>query len=82
MIHDRLGVMPTPRWLAAREGLLDVRLRLALEKAVPAGDPALATWAMEGYGRDRDRWTDGALADARRVVLERIAAVLPRASAH
>ncbi len=74
MIHDRLGVMPTPRWLAAREGLLDLRLRLALEKAVPAGDPALATWAMEGYGKDRDRWTDGALADARRQMLERIAA--------
>jgi hypothetical protein len=66
--------MPTPRWLSAREGLLDLRIRLALEKAVPPGDPALAAWSMEGYGKDRDRWDDAALEAARRGMLERIAA--------
>lgn len=74
MIHDRLGVMPTPRWLAAREGLLDLRIRLALEKAVPAGDPALGVWSTEGYRQDRERWTDAALTEARRAMLERLAA--------
>ena len=72
-IHGRLGVMPTPLWLSAREGLLDLRVRLALEKAVPAGDPALAAWAMDGYGKDRDRWPEAALEEARRAMLERIA---------
>ncbi len=72
MIHDRLGLLPTPRWLAAREGLLDLRIRLALEKAVPAGDPALGSWSMDGYGHDRDRWNDDALEASRRQMLERI----------
>ncbi len=72
MVHDRLGLMPTLRWLAAREGLLDARLRLALEAHVPAGDPSLATWTMEGYGADCDRWSEAALAAARLVMLERI----------
>ncbi len=73
-VHDRLGVMPTPLWISAREGLLDLRVRLALEKAVPAGDPALAAWTMDGYGKDRDRWPEAALEAARRAMLERIAA--------
>ncbi len=72
LVHDRLGPMPTPRWLAAREGLLDLRIRLALEKAVPQGDPALALWAAEGYGEDRGRWEDAALEGARRGMLERL----------
>jgi hypothetical protein len=74
MIHDRLGPMPTPRWLAAREGLLDLRIRLALEKAVPAGDPALAVWGTEGYGSDRGRWSEAALTEARRAMLEQLKA--------
>jgi hypothetical protein len=74
MIHDRLGPMPTPRWLAAREGLLDLRIRLALEKAVPPGDPSLTAWSTEGYGTDHARWTDAALTEARRMMLERLAA--------
>jgi hypothetical protein len=74
MIHDRLGPMPTPRWLGAREGLLDLRIRLALEKVVPEDDPSLAGWSMGGYGRDHDRWIDAALAEVRRAMLERLAA--------
>ncbi len=73
MVHDRLGLMPTLRWLAAREGLFDARLRLALEAAVPAGDPSLALWTQDGYGVDRDRWSDAALQAARRAMLERLA---------
>jgi hypothetical protein len=74
VVHDRLGPMPTPRWLSAREGLLDLRIRLALEKALPPGDPALAGWTMDGYGQDRDRWTDAALAAARASMLARLGA--------
>ena len=72
MIHDRLGLMPTPRWLAAREGLLDARLRFALEAAVPAGDPMLAIWPVDGHGSDREHWSDAALTASRRAMLERL----------
>jgi hypothetical protein len=70
VVHDRLGVLPTPRWLAAREGLLDLRIRLALEAAVPAGDPALALFPIERDGNDHP--TDGALSAARRGMLQRL----------
>jgi hypothetical protein len=73
LVHDKLGIMPAPRWLSAREGLLDARIRLALEKAVPEGDPALAGWSMEGYGKDRAKWDDAALESARWAMLERLA---------
>lgn len=76
LVHDRFGPMPTPRWLAAREGLLDLRIRLALENAVPPGDPALAAWTMDGYGEDRAKWPDAALSAARAVMLDRLA-ILP-----
>jgi hypothetical protein len=72
LIHDRLGVLPTPRWLTAREGLLDLRVRLALEKAAPAGDAALGIWEAGGDGPSL--WTDEALDGARRAMLERMAA--------
>ncbi len=72
LVHDRLGILSTPRWLTAREGLLDLRIRLALEAAVPPGDPALAAWPAEGYGKDQGRWDDAALEGARRVMLERL----------
>ncbi|MFT3767015.1 MAG: hypothetical protein QM820_16075 [Minicystis sp.] len=75
LVHERLGPMPTPRWLAAREGLTDLRVRLALEQAVPDTDPALASWPIEGYGKDRERWTDGALDAARAAMLERLAQI-------
>jgi hypothetical protein len=70
VVHDRLGVLPTPRWLAAREGLLDLRIRLALDAAVPAGDPALALFPAESAGNDHP--TDGALTAARRAMLQRL----------
>jgi hypothetical protein len=75
LVHDRLGILPTPRWLTAREGLLDLRIRLALEAAVPPGDPALAGWTAEGYGKDRGRWDDAKLEGVRRGMLERLAGV-------
>jgi hypothetical protein len=72
LVHDRLGAMPTPRWLSAREGLVDLRVRLALEAAVPAGDAALAVWPAEGYGKDRERWSEAALDAARAAMLARL----------
>ncbi|MFH1569106.1 MAG: hypothetical protein ABIL09_14020, partial [Gemmatimonadota bacterium] len=73
LVHDRLGVLKTPEWLAAREGLLDLRLRLALEAAAPAGDPALGSWRVEGYRQDEVEWTDARLDAVRRQMLERLA---------
>jgi hypothetical protein len=72
LVHWRFGPMPTPRWLAAREGLFDLRIRLALEAAVKPGDPALAVWPLAGYGEDRARWPEAALAAARAAMLERL----------
>lgn len=70
VVHDRFGVLKTPRWLAAREGLLDLRIRLALEAAVPPGDPALALLPAESDGKDTP--LDGALSAARRSMLQRL----------
>jgi hypothetical protein len=70
--------MATPRWIAAREGLLDLRIRLALEAAVPPGDPALAGWSVEGYKSDEGPLSDEALARARAAMLERRAAAAAR----
>jgi hypothetical protein len=70
VVHDRLGVLPTPRWLAAREGLLDLRIRLALDAHVPAGDPALSLFPAESSSKDRP--SDGALTTARRAMLQRL----------
>jgi hypothetical protein len=72
VVHDRFGVLPTPRWLAAREGLLDLRIRLALEAKVPKDDPALALFTMEGYGADKEKWSDAALTAAQKAMLERL----------
>lgn len=77
LVHDRLGPMPTPRWLAAREGLTDARVRLALEAAVKADDPALAAYTMDGYGRDREALPDDKLAAARAVMLDRLGRAAP-----
>jgi hypothetical protein len=72
VVHEALGPLPTPRWLAAREGLLDLRVRLALEAAVPADDPALRSFQLEGYRADQDRFPDEVLAAARAAMLERL----------
>ncbi len=70
VVHDRFGVLPTPRWLAAREGLLDLRIRLLLEATVPAGDPSLASLPAEAA--PQARLSDGALSAARRAMLQRL----------
>ncbi|MFO0757465.1 MAG: hypothetical protein U0359_13290 [Byssovorax sp.] len=72
LVHEKLGILETPRWLAAREGLFDVRVRLALEAKVPASDPALSTWTMEGYGEDGARFPDAVLDAQRAAMLERL----------
>lgn len=73
VVHSSLGPMPTPRWIAAREGLLDLRVRLALEAAVPPGDPALALWTLDGYRSDEAPLSNETLASARSAMLERLA---------
>ncbi len=72
LVHDTLGVLETPRWLGAREGLTDLRVRLALEAAVPANDPALQGWTMEGYGVDQARFPEAVLDAMRASMLERL----------
>lgn len=77
VVHEALGPLPTPRWLAAREGLLDLRIRLALEAAVPADDPALRSFPLSGYRADQDRFSDEILAAARAAMLERLGRAPP-----
>ena len=72
LVHEKLGILETPRWLAAREGLTDLRVRLALEAKVPAGDPILGSWTMEGYGEDHARFPDAVLDAQRAAMLERL----------
>jgi len=71
-VHNRLGTLPTPGWISAREGLLDTRIRLALEAMAPAGDPALKAWSDEGY-RDGSTWPVERLNAARAAMLTRLA---------
>jgi hypothetical protein len=73
LVHDKLGILETPRWLAAREGLTDLRVRLALEARVPVSDPLLASWPLEGYGTDHGRFPEPVLDAQRRAMLERLA---------
>ena len=73
LVHDQLGVLVTPVWLATREGLLDLRLRLALEQLAPADDPVLKLWSVDGYKQDEGQWPDTRLSNVRRQVLERLA---------
>ena len=74
-IHRDFGMLPTPGWISAREGLLDLRIRLALEAAVPADDAALKAWSRdEGY-RDAAVWTNERLQAARITMLKRLATV-------
>jgi hypothetical protein len=74
-IHRQFGMLPTPGWFSARDGLLDLRIRLALEAAVPADDAALKAWSStEGY-RDSAVWTTERLQAARITMLKRLASV-------
>jgi hypothetical protein len=72
VVHDRLGVLPTPRWLSLREGLLDARIRLALDGVLAPGEAAPA-WPAE-YPADPAKWPDGALEAARMEAVRRLAA--------
>ena len=74
LVHKELGALKTPLWLGVREGLLDARLRLTLEKVAKEGDPALSAWTLDEttYRKDQKTWTGEKLEEARRVMLERI----------
>ncbi|HYE07020.1 MAG TPA: hypothetical protein VEL07_15995 [Planctomycetota bacterium] len=74
--HRRFGVLKTPIWLGAREGLLDVRIRLTLEKVAPKDDPALALWTVDGYREDGDAWPASRLDGVRAEMLKRILALV------
>lgn len=70
LIHRDLGALKTPMWFSAREGLLDARIRLSLEQAAPASDPALRLWTIDGYNKDQEKWNDAAMEKARLAMLK------------
>ncbi|MBA2481801.1 MAG: hypothetical protein H0V44_14145 [Planctomycetes bacterium] len=72
LVHDKLGVLTTPMWMSTREGLLDARLRLTLERCATTGDPALALWSVDGYRTDKETWTAQELDRVRTAMLHRI----------
>jgi hypothetical protein len=71
VVHDRLGVLPTPRWLSLREGLFDARVRLALEKAPSSVKQGAFDWPSD-YPADPARWSDTVLEAARVEALRRL----------
>jgi hypothetical protein len=71
-VHSKFGVLSTPAWLSRREGLLDCRIRLALEAVAKPDDPALKVWTMEGYRDEIQKWDDARLSEARHVMLKRL----------
>ncbi|MFC1451717.1 hypothetical protein ACFLSJ_00045 [Verrucomicrobiota bacterium] len=71
-VHRNFGVLKTPLWLGTREGLLDLRVRLALERLCPEDDPILGLWPEEGYLQDAGQWPDERLDDVRTAYLKRI----------
>jgi len=72
LVHSELGVLKTPLWLSNREGLLDLRLRLTLEKLAQANDPVLKMWNVEGYRKDAGKWTEERFNKARTAMIRRI----------
>ena len=74
LVHKEYGALKTPLWLAAREGLLDLRLRLALERVASADDPAMVLWFADGYLTDHGAWPDAKLDEARAAMIKRLAA--------
>ncbi|MCJ8331539.1 MAG: hypothetical protein HRT89_09370, partial [Lentisphaeria bacterium] len=72
MVHRRFGCLKTSRWLSVREGLLDCRIRLTLEKLATKNDPALLLWTLANYRKDRGKWTDKKLDEARAKMLARL----------
>jgi hypothetical protein len=74
-VHSRYGLLETPKWLASREGLTDLRVRLALEAKAPKGDPALGLWTTEGYSFRGGEWPAAKLDETRKAMLERLEAL-------
>jgi hypothetical protein len=72
MVHSEYGVLKTPRWVDGKEGVLDLRLRLTLEKLAPKDDPALALWNLDNYRKDEPKWTDDELNKTRHAMLKRL----------
>jgi hypothetical protein len=72
LVHRDIGVLKTTSWLSGREGLLDLRIRLALEKVAPPDDPALKLWSLDGYRDDQKKWDDAALGNVRAAMLKRL----------
>ncbi|MBA3708424.1 MAG: hypothetical protein H0W83_06370 [Planctomycetes bacterium] len=71
-VHRDLGVLKTPGWLALKAGMLDLRLRLALEQVAPADDPALQLWKADGYRTDESTWTSAEMDRVRAAMLKRL----------
>ncbi|MBA2481515.1 MAG: hypothetical protein H0V44_12695 [Planctomycetes bacterium] len=71
-VHKDFGVLKTPGWLELKDGMLDLRLRFALEKLAPAGDPSLDLWKAEGYRTDQAKWTGAEMDRVRSAMLKRL----------
>ena len=69
--HGRMGPLPTARWLAFREGLIDARILLALEKQLGPGAAAEVGFPTD-YPADPARFPDSALEKARAEALRRL----------
>lgn len=69
--HGSKGPLPTLRWLALREGLIDARILLALEKQLGPGAASAAGFPTE-YPADPAKWPDRALEEARAEALRRL----------
>jgi hypothetical protein len=76
VVHDRLGVLPTPRWISLRDGLIDARIQLALQKGSPGGQPPPDLWPAS-YPADPVRWPDQTLDRARLESLRRLTRSAP-----
>jgi hypothetical protein len=74
-LHSKLGIMKTNLWLQAREGLLDCRIRLALEAKAAKDDPALALWTVEGYRKDESQWSDEKFQSTREGMFKRLSEI-------
>lgn len=74
VVHDKLGVLPTPRWLSLREGLFDARVRLALEKVAAQTTPGPSTGPTD-YPADPAKWPDATLETTRVDALRRLSAL-------
>lgn len=69
--HGRLGPLPTARWIALREGLIDARVALALRARFGRDAPAAAGFPAD-YPADPASWPDSKLERARAEALRRL----------